>query len=66
LIAPAPKDIVAARHKAGLTQTEAAQLVSTNLRSWQRWEAGERKMRPAFWELFLMKAANLSSSKARA
>lgn len=52
---PAPDEICAAREAAGLTQSAAAALVHANLRSWQKWEAGERAMHPAFWELFLIK-----------
>lgn len=50
---PTPEQIRAAR--AGLTQTESGRLVYTTLSCWQRWEAGERKMHPAIWELFLIK-----------
>ncbi|RBH90728.1 XRE family transcriptional regulator [Xanthomonas oryzae pv. oryzae] len=46
-----------ARGAAGLTQTEAAALVHSNIRSWQKWELGERRMHPAFWELFRLKLA---------
>lgn len=49
---PTPAVIRAARAKAGLTQTEAAALVHTTWRVWQRWEAGDRAMHPAFWDLF--------------
>jgi DNA-binding transcriptional regulator YiaG len=59
---PPPADIIAAREAAGLTQTEAAELVHSALRTWQQWEAepgtdGHRRMHPAFWELFLIKTA---------
>lgn len=50
--APSPQDIRDQREFAGLTQTHAAQLVHSSLRAWQAWEAGERKMHPAIWELF--------------
>ncbi|RGE41315.1 XRE family transcriptional regulator [Comamonas testosteroni] len=40
---------------AGLTHAAAAVLVHANTRSWQKWEAGEREMHPAFWELFCLK-----------
>lgn len=50
-----PKEIKEARVKAGLTLQEAADLVHVNVRSWQKWEAGERSMHPAFWELFILK-----------
>lgn len=52
---PTSEQICAAREAAGLTQSAAAALVHANLRSWQKWEAGERAMHPAFWELFLIK-----------
>ena len=50
-----PEKIKEARVKAGLTLQEAADLVHVNVRSWQKWEAGERSMHPAFWELFILK-----------
>lgn len=52
---PTPKEITEARVKAGLTQTEAGELVYSTWRTWQRWEAGDRRMHPAFWELFRLK-----------
>lgn len=55
---PNPNEIKEARQAAGLTQTQAAKLVHVVLSSWQRWEAGERKMHPAYWELFLIKTGN--------
>lgn len=54
---PAPAIIKAAREAAGLTQTAAAALIYCTLRGWQEWEAGNRRMHPAFWELWRMKAA---------
>jgi len=54
-MSPDPKKIRQAREKAGLTQTEAADMVHSSLRAWQYWEAGKRKMHPAFYELFLIK-----------
>ncbi len=56
---PAPDEIVGERFNARLTQTEAARLIHTSLRAWQQWEAGDRRMHPAFWELFRIKAARL-------
>lgn len=53
---PAPATIRAARAAAGLTQSAAAALLHTTCRTWQQWEAGDRKMHPAFWELFGLKA----------
>lgn len=52
---PAPAVIKAARIAAGLTQTKAAALLYKTCRIWQMWEAGERPMCPALWELFLIK-----------
>jgi putative transcriptional regulator len=53
---PGPAEVIAARAAAGLTQIACAQLIHCGLRSWQDWEAGERQMHPAFWELFCTKA----------
>lgn len=58
--APKPQRIRAARKRAGLTQTEAAALLHTGLRTWQQWEGDEAEMHPAFWELFEIKAKELS------
>lgn len=52
---PSPDEVRAAREAAGLTQTQAAQVVHVTLNGWQRWEAGDRPMHPAFWELFRLK-----------
>ena len=60
---PAPDEIRAGREAAGLTQSAAAALVHANLRSWQKWEAGERAMHPAFWELFLIKSGQQRSAQ---
>lgn len=50
-----PDQIKEARRKAGLTQEQAAKLVHVTTRAWQLWEAGDRKMHPACWELFTIK-----------
>ena len=52
---PAPIDIIVARKAAGMTQTAASDLVYSSCRSWQQWEAGDRRMHPAVWELFKIK-----------
>ena len=52
---PQPDEIVSVRAAAGLTQAQCAALLHTSLRSWAQWEYGERKMHPAFWELFKIK-----------
>jgi DNA (cytosine-5)-methyltransferase 1 len=50
-----PYEIRAARKAAGLTQAQAGALVHSDGRTWRRWEAGERAMHPAFFELFRLK-----------
>ncbi len=60
LKAPTPRQVMAKRKAAGLTQTAAAGMVHSALSSWQHWEAepgspGHRQMHLAFWELFLIK-----------
>lgn len=60
---PMPADIFAARHALGLTQTQAAFLVHTTFRTWQRWEAGDRKMPLSAWELFCIKTGLKFSPK---
>lgn len=54
---PTPEEIRAAREAAGLSQTAAGAAVHTTCRTWQQWEAGDRRMHPAFWELFRIKSA---------
>lgn len=57
---PSPELIRTTRHQAGLTQTEAAELIDKALKTWQNWESepgtsSHRKMDTAYWELFLLK-----------
>jgi len=52
---PIPAEIRQAREKAGLTQPAAADLLHVTPRAWKMWEAGDRKMHPAFWELLTIK-----------
>jgi DNA (cytosine-5)-methyltransferase 1 len=56
MINPSPEKIKQARNDARLTQTQAAALVYSELRTWQHWEKGDRSMHQAFFELFLIKA----------
>jgi len=56
-----------AREKSGMTQTEAAELVHTTIRSWQQWEAEEgsndhRRIPGSAWELFLIKTGQKKSN----
>lgn len=52
---PTPDEIRAVRTAAGLTQQQAAALIHCTTRGWEDWEGGQRKMHPAFWELFRIK-----------
>ena len=52
---PTPQKIKKTRLDAGLTQTQASELIYKKCRSWQQWESGDRKMDPALFELFLIK-----------
>lgn len=54
---PRPAEVVAAREAAGHTQTQAAAVVYTTLRTWQAWEEtdGDRPIHPGFFELYLIK-----------
>lgn len=56
---PTGAEIRAKRERHKLTQTEAAKLIHSALRSWQQWEAGDRPMHAAFWELFRIKCRGL-------
>jgi|LauGreSuBDMM15SN_2_FD.fasta_scaffold16140_3 DNA-binding XRE family transcriptional regulator len=55
LNSPKPKTIKSARLALGYTQKEAAELVHVGLRTWQMWEAGDRRMPLAAWELCVIK-----------
>jgi len=57
MTSPMPREVRAAREAAGLSQTAAAELVHSKLRTWQQWEAGDRRMHPGLWELFRIKMA---------
>jgi len=57
---PTPEEIRAARETAGLSQTAAGALVHTTCRTWQQWEAGDRRMHPAFFELFSIKVGSIA------
>jgi DNA-binding transcriptional regulator YiaG len=52
---PTPAEIRSVRQASGLSQTAAAQLIYSTLRTWQDWEAGKAHMHPGLWELFLHK-----------
>ncbi|MHB1619705.1 MAG: helix-turn-helix domain-containing protein [Sulfuricella sp.] len=52
---PTPDEIRAARKAVGLSQTAAAELIYSTMRTWQDWEAGKAHMHPGLWELFRKK-----------
>ena len=52
---PSAIEIRAERESAQLSQTAAAALIHASLGAWQKWEQGDRRMHPAFWELFKLK-----------
>lgn len=54
---PKPERIRSIRQAAGLTQARSAAMVHASLRTWQQWEAGDRRMHPGLWELFCLKTA---------
>lgn len=56
---PTPTEIKQARIEVSLTQTQAANLIYKNIRTWQQWEKGDREMDPAFFELFKIKSSML-------
>ena len=62
---PAAQEVKSAREAIqtakgiGITAAQdwCAEQVHTTRRVWQQWEAGDRGMHPAFWELFRIKSA---------
>lgn len=56
---PAPEDIRDWRRARNLSAAAAGALVYTTGRVWQQWEAGARRMHPAFWELARRKAGDV-------
>ena len=50
-----PDQIRQAREYHGLSTADAARLVHVSERNWRRWEAGDRQMPAAAWELFRIK-----------
>jgi len=52
---PTPEQWRDMRDQHGLTQTQAGELVCTQLRTVQRWEAGTARIPPMAWELLRIK-----------
>lgn len=61
---PDPGLIRDTRLAAGLTQTQAGEMVYCTCRAWQDWEAGARRMHPAVWELFQAKLLQAGKTPA--
>jgi len=65
---PLPEEVKTARESIqaikalGITAAQdwCAEQVHTTRRVWQQWESGDRRMHPAFWELFRIKAARIA------
>lgn len=55
---PTPAEIRAARMECDLEPKEAAALIHCTEDAWRIWESGERRMHPAFFELFKLKAVD--------
>lgn len=56
---PTPEQIRERRQSVKWSQSKAAEALHTSIRSYQQWEAGERRMHAAFWELFFIKTAEV-------
>ena len=52
---PNSQEIKKARNAVKLTQQQSANVVFAAVRIWRYYEAGQRKMPPAIWELFMLK-----------
>lgn len=59
---PTPQEIRELREKCRLTQTQAGELIHAQRITWAKWESGENKMHPAFWELFCIKTIGMRKS----
>ena len=59
---PTPTELRAGRAAAGLTQTAAAHLIHSTLRTWQDWEAGIARMHPGLWALFRIRTKRRKSA----
>ncbi len=62
--APSPEQVKRARLKMGLTQVQAAALLYVDADTWRQYEKSKdqsnaRQMRPALWELFLLKIGDI-------
>ncbi|OCF98776.1 transcriptional regulator [Gilliamella sp. wkB308] len=51
----AAEEVKSVREDFGLTQKQCADMVYVDVRTWQKWELGERKMNRAVYQLFCLK-----------
>lgn len=63
---PKPEEIREFRRVRDLSARDAGSLVYVTGRAWLMWEAGERPMHPAFWELARRKARTIDGLRERA
>lgn len=54
------------RNNANLTQTEAANILGVSLRTWSRWESGDKKMPFVYFQYFLAKISGGAPSEFNA
>jgi len=52
---PSQQEIVRARKASGFTVAQCAAVIYVSRRMWHKYESGESKMHPAFFELFRLK-----------
>lgn len=62
---PTPAEVLAARMQAGLTQAEAAALLSVRYQQWQRYERGQAQIPVEDWMLFLREAQDAAARASR-
>lgn len=60
---PDPTSVLGERINAGITQQQAAEMLYTDIRTYQRWEYGDSRMHPAIWALFLIRTNRLTTKK---
>jgi DNA-binding transcriptional regulator YiaG len=56
---PTPVQIATARERAGQTQEQAALVIYSTTRSWQKWEQAASRMHPGLFELYLLKTGQI-------
>lgn len=56
-----PRDIERTRNAFGLSTDQAAELIGVTRRFWQQIEAGTATLRPALFDLFIMRASDPSA-----